>query len=177
MDETMLTITEVEPDRADALARFLQSAYAHAYAGRHGITTAMFLNDAFHQRTRDALQQGLGRGDSIMLTLTDDAGGIHATIGLRPDPDEPATAEIWGFYVEPDLQGRGFGRLLWDALLGDERAAPFAHLYLFVITGSEDVVAFYRRRGFSVDDGERSWNWPSWDPPPTTPYLTLRRRR
>ncbi len=176
-------ISQAGAAEADEIAGFLQGAYQRAYAGRHAMTIEMFAADTFRRRTADSLRRQLADPDVFFLTTRDQTGALLATIGLRPDrdaamrsPEVLSAGEVWGFYVDPGCQHRGHGRTLWSALMAAAPTAAYDELYLHVVTGSNDAVAFYERRGFVLADDEGSWDWPSWDPPAYTPYRTMRRR-
>lgn len=176
-------INEAGPAEADEIAGFLQGAYQRAYAGRHAMTVEMFAADSFRRRTADSLRRQLADPEVFFLTLRDSSGALVATLGLRPggdaasqSPDAPTAGEVWGFYVDPGRQHLGHGRTLWSALMTAAPTAAYGELYLHVVAGSDDAVAFYQRRGFALADGEGSWDWPSWDPPAHTPYRTMRRQ-
>jgi ribosomal protein S18 acetylase RimI-like enzyme len=178
-----LVISAAGLAEVDEIASFLQVAYQRAYAGRHAMTAEMFAADAFRRRTAESLTRQLTQTEVVFLTLRDETGAIVATIGLRPGGGgtsiEPAAGEVWGFYVDPGRRHRGYGRTLWSALMTEPRTAGYDELYLHVVNGSADAIAFYRRRGFDMDDTgdtDDSWDWPAWDPPVQTPYRTMRRR-
>jgi ribosomal protein S18 acetylase RimI-like enzyme len=174
-------IRQAGPAEADEIAGFLQVAYLRAYAGRHAMTAPMFSADTFRQRTADSLTRQLAQTEVVFLTQRDELGAVVATIGLRPGSDNhtgthpAADAEVWGFYVDPARQHQGYGRALWSALMQHPQTSGYRQLYLHVVTGSVDAVAFYQRRGFSFDGTQGSWDWPSWTPAVHTPYRTMRR--
>lgn len=63
--------------------------------------------------------------------------------------DEPACAEdgeLYALYLDPSVQRRGIGRLLWAAAAQHLRTMGFAALRLWVIAGNP-AEAFYRAMG------------------------------
>ncbi len=168
-------IAALGPDDADAAAAFLQKAYVQTYVGHHGMTVEMFRNDEFRPRTAAALRERLARDDVVLLAAHESGPHLLATIGLRPDADDPHLGEIWGFYVDAAHQRRGLGRALWAALMADPRTQSYRQLYLHVVVGLDDAIAFYQRRGFTDDGVEGSWEWPSPERAVRTRFVTMRR--
>jgi len=64
------------------------------------------------------------------------------------DPAESsADGELRAIYLDPALQRRGIGRLLWAAATARLRSMNFAALRLWVIDGNDAAEAFYRAMG------------------------------
>lgn len=68
-----------------------------------------------------------------------------APTGLRPGA---AAWRLRGMAVEPELQGRGAGTLLLDAVVARARAAGAEVLWA---DARDSALEFYRRRGWSVE--------------------------
>lgn len=144
----------------EAITNFMQPVYADTYPNDHGIRRDMFENDTFHKHLRDYLETELGNHRTFLLTATLQ-DHIVGTIGLKFDELDSSRAEIWGFYVSPDLQGRGIGTALWEALNNNGRLQEVKELYLVVAKGSIKAIEFYKSHGFEIN-GEEEWDWPSW---------------
>ena len=63
----------------------------------------------------------------------------------RLTPDDPGTAEIETFFVEPEFRSTGVGRRLWEHLKGRARERGLARLHLVADPYAEPV---YERFGF-----------------------------
>lgn len=82
-----------------------------------------------------------------------DTGGLVvavATVSPAPTSLRPGAAawRLRGMAVEPELQGRGAGTLLLDAVVARARAAGAEVLWA---DGRDSALDFYRRRGWSVE--------------------------
>jgi GNAT superfamily N-acetyltransferase len=63
-------------------------------------------------------------------------------------PDDPATGQLFAFYLHPDAWGRGHGARLHAGALDRLRRAGFVHARLWVLDGNERALRFYRRQGW-----------------------------
>lgn len=153
-------IEQVSIEDLDGITDFLQPVYADTYPNDRGITKEMFENDVFHQHLADYLQEKLSDPLVLLLALRSD-GITTGTIGLHFDEDNPSKAEVWGFYVDPTLQGQGLGRTLWEDLTKDERVKAIDTFHLTVAKDSTKAIEFYEANGFKIV-GEDEWDWPSW---------------
>lgn len=81
-----------------------------------------------------------------------DGGQLRGMVGLERLPRAKERHKAWvvGMYVAPDAAGRGCGRALLEAVLGQARAEGLQDLLLTVTEGNESALRCYRRAGFSV---------------------------
>lgn len=68
-----------------------------------------------------------------------------ATGGTPRDDDAPSTTQLWSLNVLPDHHGTGVAAALMDAVIGAGGA------YLWLATGNDRALAFYRKHGFELD--------------------------
>lgn len=80
-----------------------------------------------------------------MGALAPAKGGVAE---LFEDLREPA-AEVTRMRVDPDHQGRGYGRRIYGALEGRAREAAFRELYLDTDPDRESVRGFYESLGYT----------------------------
>lgn len=59
--------------------------------------------------------------------------------------------ELWGMYVDPDHQGRGFGRGLMEAAMDHFRSVGCAVAYLWVMRDNDAARSFYEAAGWRLD--------------------------
>ena len=116
------------------------------------------LPDAFHPAVLDT-------GGVVVAVAT----VSPASTSLRPGA---AAWRLRGMAVAPELQGRGAGTLLLDAVVARARAAGAEVLWA---DGRDSALDFYRRRGWSVE-GE-GYLTPATGIPHHTVILDLRSRR
>ena len=76
---------------------------------------------------------------------------IVGMAGLKQEagPKVSHKAVVWGFYVEPDWQGRGAGSTLLAALIETARDVV-EQLTLTVVEGNDAAIALYTKFGFAA---------------------------
>ena len=73
------------------------------------------------------------------------------TVGPGRDASPPVPTEIWSLYVAPERQGKGVARKLLQHLPADRAA------YLWVLSGNDRAIAFYRSVGFETDGATKGF--------------------
>lgn len=84
---------------------------------------------------------------TYVATLDDVIIGSGA-IGML---DEPDASMIHSVFIEPDMQGRGIGKLILEALEAD---AFFVDCHLVKVNASITAMPFYVRMGYEHEYGE-----------------------
>lgn len=107
---------------------------------------------AIHDPEVDAMTAAYtGRPDHLFLVVEVD-GAVRGCAGYAPlegsDPDR-RIAELRKMYFQPELRGRGIGRLLLEKLLVRMRDAGFRSCYLETFSGMTAAQALYRKLGFT----------------------------
>ncbi|MBI5457732.1 GNAT family N-acetyltransferase [Candidatus Kaiserbacteria bacterium] len=82
-------------------------------------------------------------------------------IGAITTEKKGKVSDVRGFYVAPERQGQGIGKIVW------ERASKFADgrpVTLEIYAHNKKSIALYKKRGFVVDTTKRqAWShWPEW---------------
>lgn len=81
--------------------------------------------------------------------------------GPSDDPDVPAdAAEVRAIYLDPSVIGRGIGRALLDAALGDMVADGFGVAFLWVLEGNVRARRFYEAAGWRLDGATKAEDRP-----------------
>lgn len=75
-----------------------------------------------------------------------DGGQILGCASLSPDKDRQS-GKVHGFFIDPDHQGRGIGRMLWDQLRVRAHAYGMPDVRL---DADPNAVPFYEAMGFIV---------------------------
>lgn len=70
--------------------------------------------------------------------------------GPARDDDDPAAAELYAIYLDPDSWGRGHGSLLHAGTLDRLHAGGFTHACLWVLEANERALRFYHRHGWAA---------------------------
>ena len=91
-----------------------------------------------------------GLSASVVFGAFDDQR-IVGMAGLKQEagPKVSHKAVVWGFYVEPDWQGRGAGSALLAALIEMARDVV-EQLTLTVVEGNDAAIALYTKFGFAA---------------------------
>ena len=115
-------------------------------------------------RERD-WQGWLAKGGDRQHTLVAERdGAIEAFCTIEfpsLEEDEPeSVAGIPALYAHPDALGRGAGPALMDAALEAARERGFREAILWMLVGNARAQAFYERRGWARDGGERAGEYP-----------------
>ena len=76
-----------------------------------------------------------------------------AVAGACEDSEFEDTGEVYAVYVTPEYYGKGVGFALMNAAF--ERLAKFKNVILWVLSGNDRAIKFYKRYGFSFDGAEK----------------------
>jgi ribosomal protein S18 acetylase RimI-like enzyme len=141
----------VAADR-DRLVALVQSAY-RGDAARQGWTTEAHLIDG--QRVDPAMMDDLLADDHVDVLVGSIDGDTVACCEVRAPQDGGDSASFGMFAVAPSLQGSGLGgRVLAEAERLAAQQMGARRLTLLVIDLREELIAWYRRRGYRLT-GER----------------------
>jgi ribosomal protein S18 acetylase RimI-like enzyme len=155
-----IRIIFAKPSDLKEIVNFMQPMYAATYPNDRGIEREMFENNTFREHLSNYLEEKLLEPDCCLLTARL-SGEIVGTIGLAAHPDNLNQAELWGFYVASNLQGKGIGRRLWAELMRQIKTKNYSSLILNVAKDTPNSLRFYKRNNFVIID-EIEKDWPSW---------------
>ena len=79
----------------------------------------------------------------------------YALTAPAGDEDAAGLGEVEAIYLDPGTVGRGLGRRLLDAAVGELIAAGFETIVLWVLTDNGRARRFYERAGFGPDGAAR----------------------
>lgn len=155
-----IEITPAACNDLEQIACLMERIYPETYPNEQGITRVMFEpGSGFAPYIRNYLAEQLSDSAKKLL-LAREGSSITGTIGIQ-ETEELHTYEIWGFYIDPNEQGRGVGRVLWDTLMSSEYITSAQKLMLYVAQNSVSAQRFYENNGFKIV-GEEKWDWPHW---------------
>ena len=103
-------------------------------------------DDAFMDACRDELTITAAHLCQGEYWVAVDGEKIVGCASLCPDKDQ-RTGEVHSFFIDPDHQGRGIGRLIWTRLLERAHAYAMADVRL---DADPNAVPFYEAMGFQV---------------------------
>lgn len=103
-------------------------------------------DDAFMEACREELTVTVERMEEGEYWVAE-RGVICGCVCLTPDISDKNTAEINAFFIDPQWQRKGIGRLLWEKIL--ERAAQ-RNITNLTLDADPDAVSFYEAMGFET---------------------------
>ncbi len=134
MPESIVTIRLAQAGEAEALTELsLKSKGSNGY------------DDAFMAACREELtvtDQRLAEGEYWVA----ESGGLRGCACLLAEPDS-RSGEVHAFFIDPDWQRRGVGRLIWQKLLERAKEEGLAELHL---DADPAAVPFYEAMGFKI---------------------------
>ncbi|MEU4700900.1 GNAT family N-acetyltransferase [Nonomuraea dietziae] len=141
-----------EGDSVEEVTLLLHRAYAdHAAAGR-----IFFASYQSPQDTRHRLSKGecwiAMRDDALVGTVT--VSAPHTAPAGYPAPE--GAGSLWQLAVDPSQRGSGLGHRLLTLAEARMAALGSTHAVIDTSAAAEDLVAWYRRRGY-VPIG--TWRW------------------
>lgn len=103
-------------------------------------------------------------GDDEIIFVIEGDGGFTGMVGAFAREDEPATRNLYGMWVAPEVRGSGLGEELVDAVIDWSRTVGAEEVKLWVVETNVPAVRLYEKAGF-VPTGEAQ-------PLPSNPELT-----
>lgn len=136
---------------APAIARVHVASWNAAY---RGVIADEALDALTEERLTPEWRAAVEAGDA-QVAVVERAGEVvgYSRYGPAHDDDlDPSKwAEVYGFYLHPDVWGGGGGRALMDHVKEDLRGRGFRAACLWVVQVNERAQAFYRAMGFRPD--------------------------
>ena len=87
--------------------------------------------------------------------LVSESGEVLGSVGLYPDPHDPATVELRKMYLHRSVRGRGWGRRLLEHALAEVRRMGFRRMTLETASVLKEAISLYIRHGFRPYDTEQ----------------------
>jgi GNAT superfamily N-acetyltransferase len=98
-------------------------------------------DDAFLDACREELSVSPAHMDVDRVRVIEGSGSIHGFYRLSIEGDEGCVELL---FVDPESMGRGYGRVLWDDMIGVARGAG---LTVVILDSDPNAEAFYRVMG------------------------------
>lgn len=151
------------PDQLSAVRALMRSFVAwhrERHVEDHRLVDAYFDAAAFEEELASLPgKYGPPRGRLLLATVGDRPAGC---VALREISAE--ACEMKRMFVQPDLQGRGVGRALGEAVIRAGRESGYRSMLLDTSVRQAEAQALYRRLGFrviapyyTVPDALRDW--------------------
>lgn len=147
-----MTLREAGPEDGPSMARILVRTWRERYPG---LVSRQVLNaldeEGFARWFEEILAPESDHGATFADVEGDPAGFIH----FGPDDEDPARGHVYSFYVLPPFSGRGLGRELLSAAIGELAQRGHSAVTLWVFKANAATVRLYTRAGFRPDGAER----------------------
>jgi GNAT superfamily N-acetyltransferase len=147
---------EIRPASVDEAAQIAEVHVRSWQAGYRGLIPQDYLDGLDPVARVDARRRSLREADlprSGTLVAADD-GRVVGFAHLGPARDEDAATaagEVWAIYLSPDAWGKGYGRELMSAALGQLTQGGYQQATLWVLDSNVRARRFYEAAGFSPD--------------------------
>ncbi|MBN1777771.1 MAG: GNAT family N-acetyltransferase [Clostridiales bacterium] len=142
------------PADAPVMARLVASAWRKAY---RGILSDTLLDGIDPDQRSIRIRESIENNPDFWYYVLEADGEIAGVSGLCALKDDglPDTGEIMVFYIRPDLQGRGLGKIMMRHALEALRSHGFSRFALWVLADNSSACAFYEAMGFRLDGAEK----------------------
>lgn len=139
---------------ASRIAAVHDAAWAATY---RGIIPGRELERMIARRGPVWWKRALDRHTAVLVLEVGGEVRGYATVGPNRMRMLPFAGEIYEIYLAPEVQGLGFGRLLFEAAGSELRRFGLASFSVRVLAENEGACAFYARLGGTVaaETGER----------------------
>lgn len=164
------TIIEGSLDWADRYREFARKNYLAAYCRPElGVTEDLFSEEVFSSDRIVKYFQDVceNTNDNKTWLALDNNQRLVGVIGAHKYED---FCELKAFYVDPEWQGQGIGRALYDRAL--QYAGGMA-MQLDVVNFMDKTISMYERWGFTIDTSREAFEYP-WEEWPPGPAYVLR---
>lgn len=140
-------LAETRPARsadAEGLAALHEASWREAY---RGLIPHRALSAMIERRGPDWWRRAIDASSAILVLHYGDALAGYATIGRNRTAALRAGGEIYELYLQPEFQGIGFGRLLFDEARAALASHRFEGLVVWALEDNERAMGFYAAMG------------------------------
>jgi ribosomal protein S18 acetylase RimI-like enzyme len=143
------------PADAPAIGHLITAAWQTAY---RGILSDAMLNTLDEQKKSERFQDSIQNKPEFRHFVLETGRRIAGVSVVCPCLDEglAGAADIMVFYIHPDMQGQGLGRVMMEHTLADIRRSGEPQIVLWVFRDNRNARAFYERMGFTFDGAEKA---------------------
>lgn len=143
------------PADAPAMATLLVRAWQQAY---RGILPDKLLDGLSERERAGFIRHGIETKPEFRYHVLEAGPVIVGVSVVCPcmDADLPGTAEIMVFYIHPDWQGQGLGRVMMGHTLAEIHAHGQSRTALWVLKNNHGARAFYKNMRFSPDGAAKT---------------------
>ena len=144
-----ILIQKAQPQDAEAISRLYARSWREAYVH---IIPEEDLNQLSDSHWAETFRTQFAAGETMgLLAYCGDRLAGAAVLSPSRDERNPDAGEIMSFYIDPAFHRRGVGTHLMKEALDQLRVQGYPEAFLWVVTGNERAMAFYRHCGFAPD--------------------------
>lgn len=142
----MTEIIQASSAHTQIICEIAEKTWWQAYSGILEAEQIRYMLDTLYAEEAIARQLESGSQQYLLLLEGEQVVGFAA---YSPREENPAVYKLHKLYCLPETQGRGYGRLLMEAVAGKVRKAGHSLLELNV-NRLNRAKSFYEKMGFSV---------------------------
>jgi ribosomal protein S18 acetylase RimI-like enzyme len=144
MVQTLITIRRARWTDAEEIAEVHDAAWRDAY---RGLIPGRELERMISRRGPQWWMSAIERGSRLLVLDFNEAIVGYVTYGRNRVPSLPYKGEIFELYLEPEFQGLGFGRKLFEAARDDLAAHGYPNFIVWALGDNERAIGFYDHLG------------------------------
>jgi GNAT superfamily N-acetyltransferase len=159
---------EIRPARVDDAEQIAEVHVRSWQAGYRGLIPQDYLDGLdpaarVDSRRRSLQESDLPRSGTLVVAHDGTVVGFAHIGPARDDDTDDCVGEVWAIYLSPDAWGKGRGRELMSAALGQLVAAGYRQATLWVLDSNARARRFYEAARFRPDGAtkvDESRNFP-----------------
>ncbi|MEF3365905.1 GNAT family N-acetyltransferase [Methylocystis sp. 9N] len=144
MVKTAFSIRHARPGDAEEIARVHDASWRDAY---RGVIPGAELERMIARRGPTWWHSAIVRGTGLLVIDFDDKIVGYSTYGRNRVPSMPYSGEIFELYLNPEHQGLGFGRRLFNAARQELAEHGYISTIVWALADNDKALSFYRRLG------------------------------
>lgn len=144
MVKTAFSIRHARPGDAEEIARVHDASWRDAY---RGVIPGAELERMIARRGPTWWHSAIVRGTGLLVIEFDDRIVGYSTYGRNRVPSMPYSGEIFELYLNPEHQGLGFGRRLFNAARQELAEHGYISTIVWALADNDKALSFYRRLG------------------------------
>jgi ribosomal protein S18 acetylase RimI-like enzyme len=144
MVDTVITIRRARKVDAEEIASVHDASWRDAY---RGMIPGRELEKMIARRGPNWWASAIDRGSRLLVLDFNDAIVGYVSYGRNRVPSLPFRGEIFELYLEPEYQGLGFGRRLFEAARDDLASHGYPTFLVWALGENDRAMTFYERLG------------------------------
>ena len=144
MVKTAISIRHARPGDAGEIAQVHDASWRDAY---RGVIPGVELERMIARRGPNWWHTAILRGTGLLVLESDEEIVGYSTYGRNRVPSMPYSGEIFELYLQPEHQGLGLGRRLFNAARRELAEHGYLSTIFWALADNDKALAFYRSLG------------------------------